>query len=185
VDVRAESRHAGGDVARSWRDAQEATVMAAAKKKAKRPGQKVVVREPDGTQHECTRRKGGALACSAPKGGKGAKGKAAHSSLWVYYRGTWTDAMTRALGRGKNEGSGCCTEGYFDASYEFKTRKAADAAAKKIVKLPGVGWVSVSDWDKDVNIIEGSKKTITSRSLPADVRGRVKAGKRLSHIVLG
>jgi hypothetical protein len=57
----------------------------------------------------------------------------AYHSLWVYYT-DWTPKIKKAVGRLRNDGSGCCTDGYADSSFTIKDPKKGAAIAKKAVR---------------------------------------------------
>jgi len=72
------------------------------------------------------------------------KSKNRIGSLWVYYTGEWTPRLDAATKRFPNEGSGCCTDGFADASFTVKNWETALKAARKIARLPTVGRVVVN-----------------------------------------
>lgn len=64
--------------------------------------------------------------------------------LWIYHTG-YTKDMDRILAKVENTGGGCCTLGFRDDSYNFKTLDSAKRAALKLKNLPGVAWISIND----------------------------------------
>lgn len=92
--------------------------------------------------------------------------------LWVYYKKE-TSALNAALKGLECTGSGCCTDDYDDASYEVKSEAKAISLAKKIIKLPGVGWCSIQ-------YVTSNKPSVSypSKSLPASIRKHLRNVKK-------